>query len=106
MKPGSAKSTKAAKPKKGAGPATEIGTAKGGHGHSTPLVVAAASLALRPRPEPAPEILAAITAAAQMVWPQPALPEAEDIGHDAWRFSGRWWALPTPMRRARPWARR
>ena len=39
-------------------------------------------LALLPRPEPGPEVMAAIAAAAQLVWPQ-----------------------PIPMRRARPWAR-
>jgi len=65
-----------------------------------------AQLTLRPRPEPSPEVLAAITAAAQMAWPQPAAPDAENPVHDTWRFSGRWWAQPTPMRRARPWARR
>jgi len=69
-------------------------------------VIDPAQLDLRPRPEPAPDVLAAITAAAQLVWPRPAEPAPADPGHDAWRFSGRWWAQPTPMRRARPWARR
>jgi hypothetical protein len=64
-----------------------------------------AHLALRPRPEPSPEALAAITAAAQLVWPQPAAPDAQNPVHDAWRFSGRWWAQPITMRRSRPWAR-
>jgi hypothetical protein len=68
-------------------------------------VIDAPHLGLLPRPEPAPDVLAAITAAAQLVWPRPAEPEPTDQGHDAWRFSGRWWAQPTPMRRARPWAR-
>jgi hypothetical protein len=68
-------------------------------------VIDASQLGLLPRPEPAPDVLAAITAAAQLVWPRPAEPEPTDPGHDAWRFSGRWWAQPTPMRRARPWAR-
>jgi hypothetical protein len=65
-----------------------------------------AQLTLLPRPAPSPEVMAAITAAAQMVWPQPAAPDAQDPVHDTWRFSGRWWTQPTPMRRARPWARR
>jgi hypothetical protein len=65
-----------------------------------------AQLTLLPRPQPSLEAMAAITAAAQMVWPQPAAPDAQDPVHDAWRFSGRWWAQPTPMRRARPGARR
>jgi hypothetical protein len=64
-----------------------------------------ALLALRPRPEPSPEALAAITAAAQLLWPQPAVPDAQNPVHDAWRFSGRWWAQPITMRRSRPWAR-
>ena len=68
-------------------------------------VVEGAQLALRPRPGPAPDVLAAITAAAQLAWPRPAAPETVDSGHDAWRFSGRWWAQPVTMRRARPWAR-
>ena len=25
--------------------------------------------------------------------------------HEAWRFSGRWWHKPVPLRRDRPWAR-
>ncbi len=32
-------------------------------------------------------------------------PTRQNPVHDAWRFSGRWWAQPIPMRRARPWAR-
>jgi hypothetical protein len=63
-------------------------------------------LSLRPRPEPDPEILAAITAAVQMSWPQPAAPDEQDPVHQSWRFSGRWWNKPTPLRRDRPWARR
>ena len=38
--------------------------------------------------------MAAITAAAQLVWPRPAEPDAQNPVHDAWRFSGRWWAQP------------
>jgi hypothetical protein len=62
-------------------------------------------LALRPRPAPSPEAMAAITAAAQLLWPRPAEPDAQNPVHDAWRFSGRWWAQPITMRRSRPWAR-
>jgi len=50
--------------------------------------------------------MAAITAAAQLVWPEPAAPDAQNPVHDAWRFSGRWWARPAAVRRARPWVRR
>jgi hypothetical protein len=62
-------------------------------------------LTLLARPQPAPEVVAAITAAAQLVWPRPVQSEPVVPTHDAWRFSGRWWAQPTPMRRARPWTR-
>ena len=62
-------------------------------------------LTLRPRPEPAPEALAAIAAAAQLLWARPAAPETPVPAHDAWRFSGRWWAQPALVRRTRPWAR-
>jgi hypothetical protein len=69
-------------------------------------VIDPAQLDLLPRPEPSPEVLAVITAAAQLLWPQPGAPDAQDPVHDAWRFSGRWWAQPVTMRRARPWTRR
>jgi hypothetical protein len=65
-----------------------------------------AQLALRPRPEPGPEVIAAIAAAVQLLLAQPVEPDAQNPAHDAWRFSGRWWAQPITMRRARPWARR
>ena len=64
-----------------------------------------AMLALTPRPGPAANVMAAVTAAAQLVWPQPAVPDAQNPVHDSWRFSGRWWAQPVTMRRSRPWAR-
>jgi hypothetical protein len=73
---------------------------------SVALVIDPAQLDLLPRPMPSPEVMAAIAAAAQLVWPQPAAPDAQDPVHDTWRFSGRWWAQPAAMRRARPWTRR
>jgi hypothetical protein len=54
---------------------------------------------------PGPDVMAAITAAAQLVWPRPAAPDEQDPVHQTWRFSGRWWNKPTPLRRDRPWAR-
>jgi hypothetical protein len=63
-------------------------------------------LTLLARPEPDPAVLAAITAAAQSVWPQPAPTDEQDPAHQTWRFSGRWWNKPVPLRRDRPWARR
>ena len=62
-------------------------------------------LTLLDPPGPDPEILAAITAAAQLVWPRPAPPALEPV-HQSWRFSGRWWTKPASLRRDRPWARR
>ena len=59
---------------------------------------------------PDPAVLAAIVAAVQAAWPRPAaatavsLSDELDPAHEAWRFSGRWWHKPVPMRRDRPWA--
>ena len=78
----------------------------GGPAVASPLpALSPDQLALRPRPEPAPEALAAIAAAAQLLWARPAAPADPRPPHDAWRFSGRWWAQPALVRRARPWAR-
>jgi hypothetical protein len=63
-------------------------------------------LTLLARPVPEPDVMAAITAAAQLMWPQPGAPDEQDPVHQTWRFSGRWWNKPTPLRRDRPWARR
>ena len=54
------------------------------------------------RPEPDPGVLAAIVAAVDAAWPRPAA-QAPRPRTPAWRFSGRWWARPSPARRARPW---
>lgn len=57
------------------------------------------------RPEPDPAVLAAIVSAVEECWPRPqSQPNASDPPATAmWRFSGRWWARPTAMRRERPW---
>ena len=68
--------------------------------------VAEDQLTLRPRPAPDPAVLAAITAAVQLAWPRPAPADEHDPAHEPWRFSGRWWNKPVPLRRDRPWARR
>jgi hypothetical protein len=67
---------------------------------------APAHLALLSPPLPDPAVLAAITAAVELTWPEPAPPDEQDPVHQTWRFSGRWWNKPTPLRRERPWARR
>ncbi|HMK13226.1 MAG TPA: hypothetical protein VK461_16680 [Acidimicrobiales bacterium] len=55
-------------------------------------------------PTPTEEEMAAIVAAITMAWPRPApLPEDATEHTPAWRFSGRWWARPVAVRRARPW---
>ncbi len=47
---------------------------------------------------------AALAAAIDALWPRPG--RAEPIGRErrtSWRFSGRWWSVPTPVRRDRPY---
>jgi len=63
------------------------------------------ALELAARPEPDPDVIAAISAAAELVWPRPLSPDEQDPVHQTWRFSGRWWNKPTPIRRDRPWGR-
>jgi hypothetical protein len=54
---------------------------------------------------PDPAILALVAAAVDQIWARPAVPTDEtDPAHRVWRFSGRWWSRPTPMRRVRPWS--
>jgi hypothetical protein len=53
-------------------------------------------------PEANDEEVAAIVAALELSWPQPAgdLEGADEPAR--WRFSGRWWTKPLPLRRGRP----
>ena len=55
------------------------------------------------RPGPSPEVLAAIVAALGQLWlcPEPA-GNLRRPDESTWRFSGRWWAKPTLLRRERP----
>ena len=53
-------------------------------------------------PNPTPEEAAAIVAATQIAWPAGESAPAEEPT-PRWRFSGRWWAQPIPLRRSRPW---
>jgi hypothetical protein len=48
------------------------------------------------------EEVAAVVAAVEMAWPRPPAPAAPDRA-PRWRFSGRWWSKPVPLRRSRPW---
>jgi hypothetical protein len=49
-----------------------------------------------------PEEVAAIVAAIEVAWPRPAAAPPPDRA-PRWRFSGRWWSKPVPLRRSRPW---
>jgi hypothetical protein len=54
------------------------------------------------RGRPTPEELAAVVAAVEAVWPRrSAVLSADEPSR--WRFSGRWWSKPVPLRRSRPW---
>lgn len=52
--------------------------------------------------EAADEEVAAMLAAVEVLWPRPAGPAAPPAP-PRWRFSGRWWSKPVPLRRSRPW---
>jgi hypothetical protein len=52
--------------------------------------------------DPTPEEVAAIVAAVEATWPRPAA-AAPAEAPPRWRFSGRWWTKPVPLRRGRPW---
>jgi len=55
-------------------------------------------------PVPTDDEAAAIVAALDVLWPRHATDGGESARRAAaWRFSGRWWSQPIPLRRARPW---
>jgi hypothetical protein len=54
------------------------------------------------RPAPTEEEAAAIAAAIEAAWPR-AGGQAEPPPPPRWRFAGRWWSKPIPVRRDRPW---
>jgi hypothetical protein len=54
-------------------------------------------------PAPTDEEAVAIVAAVDALWPQPGDDEVDLRRASAWKFSGRWWSQPIPLRRARPW---
>jgi hypothetical protein len=56
------------------------------------------------RPTPTDDEVAVIVAAVDAVWPRAV--QAAWTGRErrtSWRFSGRWWSEPTPVRRDRPY---
>jgi hypothetical protein len=55
-------------------------------------------------PVPGDEEAVAIAAAVEAMWPRPVVMAAEpEPNRSTWRFSGRWWSVPLPVRRDRPW---
>lgn len=52
-------------------------------------------------PTPSDEEAAAIVAAVEVAWPRAAGGPSPETPR--WRFSGRWWSQPIPLRRTRPW---
>ena len=46
----------------------------------------------------------AIAAALDALWPRAVVVDGgADRRAGVWKFSGRWWSQPIPLRRARPW---
>jgi hypothetical protein len=54
------------------------------------------------QPAPTDEEAVAIAAAIEVAWPR-AGAEPDTGRQNRWRFSGRWWSQPIPLRRNRPW---
>ena len=52
--------------------------------------------------DPTIEEVAAIMAAIEVAWPRPVAAPGFSAEPPRWRFSGRWWSKPLPVRRARP----
>lgn len=53
-------------------------------------------------PAPADDEVVAIVAAIQVAYPRYGGAEERNAA-PRWRFSGRWWTKPAPLRRRRPW---
>jgi hypothetical protein len=60
------------------------------------------ALSRTPVPSEDEAVAVAIIAAIEAVWPRPAASAPEPEPPSRWRFSGRWWAKPVPVRRERP----
>ncbi|UDY34141.1 hypothetical protein [Dermatobacter hominis] len=58
-------------------------------------------MALQIDPEPTEEEAAAIVAALEVGLPRAGAESAPD-SVSRWRWSGRWWSKPVPIRRGRP----
>jgi hypothetical protein len=53
-------------------------------------------------PTPTDEEAAAIAAAIEWSWPRVVVSDTPEPP-PRWRFAGRWWTKPIPVRRDRPW---
>jgi hypothetical protein len=53
-------------------------------------------------PQPSEEEVAAIVSALELAWPTRQTVGADPEQSGRWRFSGRWWTKPLPLRRGRP----
>ena len=53
-------------------------------------------------PTPTDEEAAAIAVAIEVSWPRAVVLPVEEPP-PRWRFAGRWWTKPIPVRRDRPW---
>jgi hypothetical protein len=51
---------------------------------------------------PSDDEAAAIVAAIEAAWPRPAAVAPTGEVPARWKFSGRWWSKPVPLRRERP----
>lgn len=54
-------------------------------------------------PAASAEEVAAIVSAIELSWPRPPIGGEGHPAVSRWRFSGRWWSKPLPVRRVRPW---
>jgi hypothetical protein len=54
-------------------------------------------------PTPSDDEAVAIAAAIEAAWPRPGGAGAAATESPRWRFAGRWWSKPIPVRRDRPW---
>ena len=54
-------------------------------------------------PTPTDEEAAAIAAAIEVAWPRAVVGSDMSAEPPRWRFAGRWWTKPIPVRRDRPW---
>lgn len=68
----------------------------------SPMSPSPVSVAVAPMPTDVEVV--AIVAAMEALWPQPVIAvEPTPPRNTTWRFSGRWWSRPVPVRRDRPY---